>query len=88
MSDTTAQEMASVLRSQNIDLGDERAVIMCLSMGGFRAGDVVALSDRAIEEARKGGVSLATVLGDGIAGSLAIFAWIALYCITCPPGSI
>lgn len=88
MSNTLVQEMASVLRSQNIDLGDERAVMVALTMNGFLSGDVVTFSDRAIEQARKDGVSLAEVLGDGVAGALAIGVWVAAYCIICPPGSI
>lgn len=87
MSDNIVQEMAAVLRAQNIDLGDERAVIMALTMGGFRAGDVFAFYDRAIEEARKGGLTLADVLGDSLGAVAAIGAWLSIYCIICPPGS-
>lgn len=88
MSETLVQEMASVLRAKNIDLGDERAVMVALTMNGFLSGDVVTFGDRATEEARKGGVSLADVLGDGIAGSVALGVWVAWYCVVCPSVSI
>jgi hypothetical protein len=87
MSDSIVQEMASILRAQNIDLGDERAVMMALTMNKFTSGDVVAYSDRAIEEARKGGLTLADVLGDSLGALAAIGAWLSIYCIICQPGS-
>lgn len=49
----TIDLMARVLRSQHVDLNDERATFGALVRAGYRAGDVVALGDDAIAEARK-----------------------------------
>lgn len=80
-------EMARVLRCKSVDLGDERAVVVALTSSRYGQGDVYACMDAAIEEARKQGPKLAEILGDGIAGALAIGVWVVGYCIVCPPGS-
>jgi glutamine synthetase adenylyltransferase len=50
---TVIQEMASVLRSQAVDLRDERAVMRALVAARFRSGDVAALSDAAAAAAKQ-----------------------------------
>lgn len=45
-------QMSTLLRTMGTDLGDEREVIRVLTGARFRAGDVTALMDRAIELAR------------------------------------
>jgi hypothetical protein len=45
-------EMAMVLRTQDIRLDDERAVLLTLNRNRFQAGDIVAFVDDAILAAR------------------------------------
>lgn len=57
------QTMTMVLRSAEVDLGDERMVIQLLNSHGFRSGDVIACMDDAIEEARRLGQKLSFNFG-------------------------
>jgi hypothetical protein len=44
--------MAKVLVADEVDLGDERAVLRCLDKLHFNPGDVLTLSDAAVDRAR------------------------------------
>lgn len=50
---TLTAEMALVLRANGADLEDERACMKLLTDQRFRSGDIVALVDDAIDEARR-----------------------------------
>lgn len=86
MSDTV-KRMAADLVAGGIDLGDERAVIVHLMNCGYSSGDVVTDMDAAIDRARSGGVSISEILGSASAAILAAGAWLAWYCVLCPPGA-
>lgn len=49
-------QMVAALRCVDVDLGDEREVILALGALRFRQGDVVACVDKVIEETRRQGL--------------------------------
>jgi hypothetical protein len=49
----TVELMARVLRCREVDLGDEREVLRVLQAARFPAVDIVMLSDKATDEARR-----------------------------------
>lgn len=51
--DELVEEMATVLKALNTDLGDEREVIVALNKSRYRSGDIIACMDQAIEIARE-----------------------------------
>lgn len=53
LDNTLIAEMSSVLRAKRVDVDDERAVLVTLQAARFRPGDIVALAERAVEEARR-----------------------------------
>ncbi len=53
LSNTLTAEMSSVLRAKGADLDDERACMVALTGERFRSGDIVALIDDAIAEAKR-----------------------------------
>lgn len=52
IANTITNEMARYIACCPIDLGDEREVIRALISARYRAGDIVAYLDTAIDEAR------------------------------------
>jgi hypothetical protein len=50
---TLVAEMATVLRTHHTDLDDEACVLVALQHARFRPGDIVALADAAVAEARR-----------------------------------
>lgn len=70
------QSMTSLLVASGCDLGDEREVLRTLKAAKYRDGDIVALSDAAIEQAR------AHHQSPSIAGSIASLVALVLFVST------
>jgi hypothetical protein len=76
VTDALIQSMSSLLVASGCDLGDEREVLRTLAAAKYRDGDIVALSDAAIEHARVHRQS------PSIAGSIASLVALVLFVST------
>lgn len=77
--------MSSLLAASGCDLGDEREVLRTLRAAEYRDGDIIALSDAAVEQARA--VRQSASITGSVASLLALVlfistaaVWSAIFC--------
>lgn len=82
---TLIHSMSNLLAASSCDLGDEREVLRTLRAAKYRDGDIIALSDAAVERARtvRQAPSIAGSAGSLVALALFISTagvWSAIFC--------
>jgi hypothetical protein len=82
-----ADRLQNVARDEQVDLGDERSIELCLRRAGFDRVSIYRMGDQAVEIARRALQRAASAAaGAAEAGALILLlgAWVFAYVSLCP----